>query len=283
MRPEEIASFLQAVAVRPAEPTAKDVRVALAQQKRGAVAAGDQALAKSIWCVEQALTIQQHYLEVFRLLQARAFYQAWCELERVEIALAALERHKTASWEDFRLDFIQEYTAKWQGLFPYKYFFSPEFIQVEKLCSICKKPVLPRSFCGHRVGEIYDGEECLRIVTKLGGIGGIAIVDKPVQKYSVLFLRDENNGTIDQYNYCLVEYAINALRAPFDGWEVERTTRRQPHAHFTDVGKNDACPCESGKTYEECCLQESGVVRPHFEFTFFVPPPDGVVHDMFIK
>lgn len=283
MTPEEITAFLQAVAARPAQPTVEAVQSALAAWKRAALGDGDQEMAKNIWWLEQALKVQEHYLAAFRLLQERAFYKAWCELERVEVSLIVLERHKTRYWEDFRCDLIQEYTAKWQRLFPYKYFFSPEFIQVEKICSICKQPVRPRSFCGHRAGEIYNGEECLRIVTKLGAIGGIAIVDKPVQKYSVMFLRDEKDGTLDQYNYCLVEYAINALRAPFDGWEVGRTTRREPHEHFADLGKNDPCPCNSGKNYEDCCLHESGVLWPHWEFTFSVEPPDGVLKDVFIR
>ena len=105
-----------------------------------------------------------------------------------------------------------------------------------------------------------------------------------MQKYSVLFLRDERNGTQkDQYNYSLVEYAIKALREPFDAWKVERTTRRQPHSRYADVGRNDPCPCDSGKKYKQCCLREAGVLRPHFQFSFAVQPPDSVLQDVFVN
>ena len=181
MTSEDIRPYLEALARRPGEPTLEAARGALARLKWVAVSAGDQAGAKSIWCLEQALAVQEHYLRAFRYLKDGEFYKAWCDLERTELALSALERHDTSSWADFRLDFIQHYTTKWQGLFPYRLFASPELVQTEKVCSICGQPVLPRSFCGHRVGEIYDGEMCHRIITKLEALG-IGIVDRPVQK-----------------------------------------------------------------------------------------------------
>jgi hypothetical protein len=110
-------------------------------------------------------------LRAFTQLKAGEFYDAWCELEKTELALANLERHDTASWHEFRLDFIQEHTARWQSLFPYKMFYSPELLHKEKVCSICQQVVVPHAFCGHRAGEIYNGELCYRIITKLDVLG----------------------------------------------------------------------------------------------------------------
>jgi hypothetical protein len=274
---EDIRSYLKAVARRPREPAVEAVQEALAQLKRDAVAAGDQAQAKSIWCLEQTLRVQEHYLRAFAQLKAGALYDAWCELEKTELALANLERHDTASWDEFRLDFIQEHTARWQSLFPYKMFYSPELLHKEKVCSICQKVVVPHAFCGHRAGEIYNGELCYRIITKLDVLG-VSMVDNPVPKYSVLFLSDKETGKMrDQYNYALVEYPIKALREPFDAWHVERTTRRQPHSRYADVGRNDPCPCDSGKKYKKCCLPEAGVLRPHYQYTFTCEPREDVV------
>jgi hypothetical protein len=275
MNLEDIRSYLKAVEGRPIEPSLEAVQEGLSALKRNAAAAGDQRQAKSVWCLEQALLVQESYLCAFSHLKASAFYKAWCALEETELALANLERHDTTSWADFRLDFIQEHTAKWQSLFPYRMFLSPEFLQTEKLCSICQRPVLPHSFCGHRVGEIYAGEMCYRTVTKLEMLG-ISTVDKPVQKYSVLFLSDEKTGKQrDHYNYALLEYPMKVLREPFDAWDVERTARRQPHSRYAHIGRNDPCPCDSGKKYKKCCLNEAGVLRPHFQYTFEVQHPNG--------
>ena len=126
-------------------------------------------------------------------------------------------------------------------------------------------------------------EMCCRVVTKME-FQGIALVENPVQKYSVPFLNDPVTGKKrDHYNYGLLESATQALRAPFHEWEAEWTTRRQPHIYFRHVGRNDPCPCQSGKKYKKCCLRHEGVLRPHVEFTFSVPPPEGTPTIGFIQ
>jgi hypothetical protein len=251
MTPEEIRTYVKAVARRPVEPLLEQVREALAGMKRDAVAAGDQVAAKRIWCLAQALSVQDMYLRAFAHLKAGEFYLAWCDLEQTELALANLERHGTESWPEFRLDFIRAHTGRWQSLFPYKMFLSPEFLQTEKLCSICQRPVVPQAFCGHRVGEIYNGEMCYRIVTKLEVLG-VGMVENPVQKYSVVFLSDEKTGKQwDHYNYELVKYAISALREPFDAWEVEQTTRRQPACPVRRRRQKRSLPVQVRKEVQE--------------------------------
>jgi len=111
----------------------------------------------------------------------------------------------------------------------------------------------------------------------------VALVKKPVQKYSVVFAEDPVTGKRDHYNYGLVKYAVQALWRPFDEWDAKWTKRREPHAYFRDVGRNDPCPCESKKKYKKCCLRHEGVLRPHVEFTFSVPPPEGPPETGFVE
>ena len=141
----------------------------------------------------------------------------------------------------------------------------------------------PRRPCGHLVGEVYTGEQCYRIITSIDAVLGIAFVTNPVQKYSVVFMHDPATGkSRDHYGYDVVKYAANALREPFDDWDLERTTRRQPHSRFVGIGRDDPCPCESGKKYKKYCLPEVGVVRPHLQFSFAVAPPPGTVLEQYI-
>jgi hypothetical protein len=152
-------------------------------------------------------------------------------------------------------------------------YLSPEIVEHEKKCNICGKIVSIRNPCGHEVGEIYNGEMCLRIVTKLDFLG-ISFVESPVQKYSVPFIKDEKTGqTADHYDYSLLRYLIKSLISPFDPWDVNWTKRRHPHSKFPNLGRNDKCPCGSGKKYRKCCLNEEGVLMPHCEFIFSNPPP----------
>jgi hypothetical protein len=153
---------------------------------------------------------------------------------------------------------------------------SPEILELEKICNICEKPISIRNPCGHRVGEIYNGELCIRIVTKVKLLA-MAMVDSPIQKYSVPFLSDEKTGkSIDHYNYSLVKFLADRLQSPFHEWDVSWTKVRHPHSKFRSVGQDDPCPCESGKKYKECCLPEEGVLRPHCQFHLSVLPQPGL-------
>ena len=112
----------------------------------------------------------------------------------------------------------------------------------------------------------------------------LTLVKNPVQKYSVVFMNDDATGKQrDYYDYGLVQYAIGALRNPFDEWDAEWTKRRESHAYFSHVGRNEACPCESGKKYKKCCLQHEGVLRPHVVFRFAVLPPEGTSARGFVE
>jgi hypothetical protein len=103
---------------------------------------------------------------------------------------------------------------------------------------------------------------------------GTAMTKEPVQKYSVVFLPDPDTGGFkDTYNYSVIRYLVDRLQSPFDGWTFDKTKMRHPHSRYSHVGRNEPCPCESGKKYKNCCLNESGVLRPHVQFHFSNPPP----------
>jgi len=275
MTRDEIQNYLSSVIGRSAKPSKKSVEMELANLKQKAIARADQDEAKALWCLEQSLKVQELYIEAFKKMKNGQFYRAWCDFEQAEMTLHFLEKHNLTDWSHFHLNFIQEYIEKWQSLFPYKIFMSPEILELEKVCTICRQVISIRKPCGHRVGEIYNGEMCCREVTKME-VPSISFVKNPAQKYSVGFLPDPKTGKIhDHYNYEVVKYAVSALNSPFDRWDVTKTKRRQPHSRFRSVGRNNPCPCESGKKYKNCCLKQDGVLRPHLEFYFNVTlPPD---------
>lgn len=248
----------------------------LDQKKQDMVSVDDQDCAKEIWCLEQIIRIQDGFINAFYQLKNGDYYKGWCSFEQVELKLQFLSRHFDTNSNIYQLNFIDKHTEKFQSIFPYKIFMSPEFVEKEKVCNICDKKISIRNPCGHRVGEIYDGEMCSRIVKK-ADLLSISFVENPVQKYSVPFTKDEETDEqIDHYNYQVVEYLIERLKAPFDGWDIDWQERRIPHEKFPDVGRNEKCPCDSGKKYKKCCLNKEGVLRPHCEFIFDNPPPDNM-------
>ena len=275
MTTDEVRAFLAAVARRPTTSSVEEVRAVLAQYKRDALTRGDQDEAKGLGAWKPRFWPKTNTSRRLATSNNARSIRHGVNSKMQNAPWPTSNGTRRPHGIGFRLDFLKTYTANWQSLFPYRMFFSPEILKKETACSICQRPVLPQTFCGHRVGEIYKGELCHRIIKRVEVLG-IGMVNKPAQKYSVLFLSDNNGGIKDQYNYALVEFAISALRNPFDKWDVERTTRRQPHSRYAHVGRNDPCPCERGKKYKHCCLRETGVLRPHFQFTFAKQPPENV-------
>ena len=242
--------------------------------KARAVEQDNQEIAKVVWCLETIHKIQKNYLAAFYEMKEGRFYDGWCLLERVAIEMLFLQKHFSHQPSDsYGMSFIEKHVEQFQTLYPYTVFISPAVLQLEKKCSICGKIVSIHSFCGHRKGEIYNGEMCAHEITKAEFLE-ISIVPNPVQKYSVVFLNDPETGEqVDHYDYSLVRYVITALKHPFDGWDIQKTKTRHPHTLFSHLSKDDNCPCGSSKTYGKCCLRnKEGVLRPHINVFFHVQP-----------
>ena len=155
-------------------------------------------------------------------------------------------------------------------------FFSPGFIVRERKCSICGEAVSAVHGCGHRKGDIYGGRLCYHLIEDAVFLE-ISFVKKPIQRFAVPFMVKEDGTSKDHYNYALVDYVVSGLASPFSDWCYTKTKSRHPHSRYADVSPSAPCPCESGRSYEECCLLEAeGVLRPHLDIVFSDPPPDSL-------
>lgn len=249
-----------------------DVTSRLTALKADAVAQNNQELAKRIWCLEQGVYSQTKYLEAFQLLRDGEYYDAWRNLESVEIAQKGLARHCQSLADMPVMKFVFSAARRFQSLYPYRLFLSPALLEKKIECSICHQRVSIRNPCGHMPGEIYDGEMCHRIINEVQ-ILEVSVVENPVQKYSVMFLSQGEEGHTDHYDYSVLEYPLQALSNPFHRWTFRKTKNRHPHRLFRHVGPTEPCPCESRLSYRECCLKHEGVLRPHIEFFFENAPP----------
>ena len=246
----------------------------IATSKAAAVAMCDQDEAMLFWQAQTIAKVQRGYLNTFGLLKSYKFYQAWCGLERCEIAIASLKRHFVVTSDDaHRIDYIGTMVERWQALFPYNVFLSPEILKKQVECGICNTKVSLRNPCGHEKGQIYAGEECYHRITACE-ILSLSIVTNPVQRYSVAFLASEDgSGSRDHYDYGNVRFAIDRLASAFHGWQSQNETRTLSISAVSHLPPNGPCPCSSGNTFRECCASKSELKVPHRQFTFDVPPP----------
>jgi len=265
----------------------ENIRASLKRLKEQAVQANDQTLAKTIWCFERVTLVNFTFVTAFQKMKEKYFYDAWCALEDVELGLFSLENHYCIydeKGDPYRLQLIAKLTKQFQDLYPYVWFISPAMLIKQKICSVCQKPISVRNPCGHIVGEIYNGERCVREITEFDMLE-VSTVKNPVQKYSVMFLHHETDETIDNYNYSHVDYVIRGLRQPFDDWDAEWIDIFRPRDPDDNLRRNDLCPCGSGKKYKKCCLKKPGIAAKHLQVTFSIKPPDdlpGTEHGKFV-
>jgi hypothetical protein len=238
-----------------------------------AIAASDDVAANHAWFVHKIATARRAYVGCIEQLRNEKYYEGWCELERIEISLHALQRNPFYDCQSFGVQALSDLVANWQALFPYRIFASPEFAIRQQVCSICGHTNDPWSSCTHQTGRVYGGKECYRIVKDVELLG-ISLVRDPVQKYSVLGINIDPDGkSVDTYNYGPIKFVLDRISSPFSAWRVVRTYARHPHSLFKDRAHDGPCPCESGRLYRDCCLSQVGVVRPHFDISFSELPP----------
>lgn len=243
-------------------------------EKKKFVAEQLQEEAKKCWIYQAILEIHLSFNEAYTLIKSGDYYQAWCKLERAEITFQTLKRHFTYSTNIYRLMFLEKAIKNLQAIYPYRIFSSIELIELEKKCNICEQIVTIRKPCGHRVGEIYNGEHCIRIVTK-SKIVGLALVENPVNKYSVMFTKDpKTDEQVDQYNYETIDYLFRLIKSPYEEWDLEIQNKLFPHSQFKSYGRNDRCPCGSGEKYKKCCGLLNGVKILNYEFIVKQPTAD---------
>ena len=257
------------------DPDQDDTITRLIEESREeAVGRSDQSAATRAWCMGTTFESQNRYIAAFRKLKKKEYYEAWCDLERAEITTASLKRHLApVDAKAFGITIIESQVPRFQSLFPYKSFISPCYLIKERRCSICNSVTRLRSGCKHQRGEIYDGKQCHSIITKADVIE-ISLVPDPVQKYSVVFIKDPTTGKqIDHYDYTAIAYVTAGLSSPFDRWHAEWTRMRHPHSQYPGLADSEPCPCDSGREYKNCCLSETGVLRPHLEVHFERKPP----------
>lgn len=238
----------------------------LAALKVIAVADNNQEEAKQIWILEQVVKINSLYVSVFNLLKSKSYYDAWCKLEKIEIKFLNLKQHFTYDTELYKLHFIEKSVTNLQTVFPYQLFFSTEILELEKRCNICDQVLTIRNSCGHKKGEIYNGELCIRIISK-SELLGISVVENPVHKYAVAFTgKSDDNETTDQYNYAAIDYLMELVSSVYEDWNLEIQQHLLPHSRFKTYGRNDLCPCGSREKYKKCCLLNKGVKFTNYEF-----------------
>ena len=174
----------------------------------------NECFKNQMWAIESMIKSYEMYIETYHLLKSKAYYQAWCKAEQIELLVASLRLNNPYIYQ-YVVDIIDNIYLL-QSLYPYKLFASYGIQIDEEKCSICDTVRKIRSNCHHRVGYVYNGHLCKNIVTKCK-IHEISLVTNPVHKYAVAFLGSKN-GSKDQYDYGIIEALMMYWNKPYQKW-----------------------------------------------------------------
>ncbi|MGI2049883.1 hypothetical protein [Shewanella oncorhynchi] len=238
----------------------------LKSEKQAAASNGNEDKANQCWRELEALELNILFIQAFNNLKSKCYRQAWIEFEQCEVKYLFISNNSTQEFLNAsRLNFIQDKIVKFQSLYPYCLFCSPEYKVGYYSCSICGHIVRPRSRCEHKKGMVYNGELCLHEVREMEMLG-ISLVTKPVQKYSVM----HDDSTLD---FTLIESLVSNLDDAFEDWNLNRKKMKFPIERFSSVSNDHICPCKSGETFGACCIGKKEVEIPHIDFFFSKPLP----------
>jgi hypothetical protein len=234
---------------------------ALKTDKEKAVQVGNEKKANDCWLELEILKLNILFIQAFHNIKSQNYREAWEELEKCEIKYGFISNNATEDLlNSSKLEFIKDKVPKLQSLYPYCMFISPGFKVGYYTCSICDHKVRPRSRCEHKKGKVYNGEVCLHVVHDIEMLE-ISIVTKPVQKYSVM----HDDSTLD---FTLLNSLFKYLNNAFEYWDLDRTTRKFPIDRFGSVAESENCPCQSEKTFQDCCIEKEEIEIPHIDFMF---------------
>ena len=201
------------------------------------------------------------YTSFWALVVSEKYSDSWSKLQDVQSRLRVIYRF-TEKEKLPLLSHIEKQCGSLEILFPYSMFLSVGILNEEVECSICGKSI--DSFdCEHIAGELYRGKMARGIVKKIKEVDHVSLVTNPADKRCTVQVLDnapEFNG---------VKYLANSIGKrelePLCFDHVEISKRRILNDKIPTVGRNEPCPCGSGKKFKKCCINQRYVEKDHAE------------------
>lgn len=177
------------------------------------IKSGDEKNANEFWMCIQVYEINRSFLLAFENLKSEEYYKAWCEFDKIEHTIRDVENNFPLD-DLVNVGFIKQIVPNYMALFPYKVFLSREAIIKKSTCSICGQEIKIRNRCQHKLGKLYTGKICSRIIEEAELIA-VSLVENPVDRYSVV-------NTEGNYDFSCLRSLVKELETPFKYFSVTR-------------------------------------------------------------
>jgi len=211
--------------------------------------------------LKEFVNLLKDYVSYWQLLVSNKFSESWSALQDVQDRLRTIYRFTNEPRPQI-LSHIERQCGELERLYPYRVFFSVGIVKEEAECSICGKSI--DSFeCEHIAGELYRGHRAYGIVKQIKQLDHVSMVTNPADKRCTVQILD----TSEQFNG--VAYLATGIRdkvlEPLNFSHLEFKKVRKPNNGIPIVGRNDPCPCGSGKKFKKCCIDKSFIEMTHVD------------------
>jgi hypothetical protein len=176
------------------------------------------------------------------------------------------------------LRLVEHQCGSLEQIYPYKLFASVEMAHDSGECTICGKE-MDDPGCPHLLGELYRGKIASALVRELKEFHAVSLVENPSDKRCVVSYADDS-AHFKGPRY-LLSFMVEHPSAVFHFAGVERLKEPVKASDLKGIGRNDPCPCGSGRKFKKCCIKNSHVERDHLRLAFcreLLLEPDDLVY-----
>lgn len=211
----------------------------------------NERLANAIFVVNEYSKLFCLVGEYYHLLDVRGYEESWDMLQNCFDTLRLISRFCENLYD---LPEIERNLKSYEELYPFKLFFSPEYIISKSHCSLCGASMQNIS-CSHRKGELYWGKLAVEIVDEIKELQAVSLVEHPDNKR--LVAKDADDKRPPEEKFKLLDYFLDLRISKTAIYDKKIYSVR--NEIYKGVGRNEMCPCGSGEKYKTCC--EKGFSR----------------------
>lgn len=230
----------------------EDVEPMFQEIKEIAVKTKNERLANAQYVFKEYFLLFCELRNYFNKLKIKDYKASWDKLQDCFDIIKFVGKF-TNEENRFELPSLYDLLLEYEALYPYKLFCSSEFVIEKATCSICGKSVLGLD-CPHIKGELYWGEPCIHKIEKIKYFQGVALVAHPENKRCIMQVVDDD--ITDDEKFKKLDDFIG-LNLPFlQMFSINSKIERKMDVKYKNVGRNDICPCGSGKKFKRCCISK---------------------------
>ena len=220
--------------------------------KEIAIQTRDERLANAQYVFKEYFLLFCELIRYFNKLKSKDYKGSWDKLQDCFDIIKYVGKF-TDEENRYELPSLYDLLLKYEALYPYKLFCSSEYVIQKATCSICGKSVLGLD-CPHIKGELYWGEPAVHNIEEIKYFQGVALVAHPEDKRCIMQVADKN--ITDEERFKTLNNFIE-LKLPFlQMFSVNSKTETRKDPKYKNVGRNDLCPCGSGKKFKNCCISK---------------------------